>query len=677
MRVQKADRFKYWTADMPSADDPLTRPHPSSQQVPHALVDAAVARQRDVLIITAREGRTDRIIYANPAIARHTGYTPDEVIGQSPRLFQGPETSRETRAAIRAAVDACQPIQVELLNYRKDGATYWTEVDISPIFDAAGRATHMVSVQRDITERKAAQEELRRREQRFMLALEASASATWDWNLLTDALVFRDELAEHSWHGRHHGMIMGQGLDGIAALIHPEDRDRVQRVLGTALACKDTFLVQDYRLRRPDGSHAHVSDRQFVLRAEDGAPVRVIGSILDVSEKRAFEERRQQSHRLELLGEMTGGIAHNFNNLLTVILGNVNRLRDDEMKPDAVLDAIRMIDEAAQRGAALTERLVSFSQSRKISLKSVDLRGLIDAMVPVWRNLLPAGIHFEVRHAPDLWPVSTDQAHLEAAILNLVLNARDAMPDGGDLAIETANIAAGSAQLRARDGGAEERYVMIKVTDTGIGMPPADVKAAFDPFFTTKPPGKGTGLGLSSAYGFMKQSGGFVRLESTEGQGTTLRIFLRVAEDAPVAEAQSRPQHLVSDHGHRVLVVDDDALVREYVWALLTSLNYRVTTAANGEDALALLATDQQVDLLFTDLLMEGGVNGWQLAERARTLRPDLPILFTSAYPESVAAPAQGALKDINLLRKPYRPRDLSIAVSAAVESGLASPSGP
>lgn len=659
-----------WTLRMPNVTNPKDRASTLIEESVPAQIETAVAQQNDVLIITAVEGTTDRILYVNPAVTRHTGYVPEEVVGQSLRMFQGPDTSRATLAAVRAAIDARQPIRAELLNYRKDGQTRWIETDITPIFDASGDATHMVSIQRDITARKAAQDEIRRTDQRFLMALEASANAIWDWDLRSDVLTYRDELPDKSWRGQHHGTVRGQGIDTLGALVHPDDRDRIAQVLRDTISGTDTVVVQDYRLRRPNGSHAYVSDRQFIQRAPDGTAERVIGSILDVSAKRELDDRRLQSQRLELLGEMTGGIAHNFNNLLTVILGNVNRLRDEHLEPAMVLDAIRMIDDAAMRGAALTERLVSFSQSRQISLRSVDLRRLIDAMTPVWRNLLPADIRLVVRHTDAPWPASTDPAHLEAALLNLVINARDAMPEGGVLTIETHNIDAGSSLLRARNGEIEKRRVMIKVADTGIGMPPDVVKAAFDPFFTTKPPGKGTGLGLSSAYGFMNQSGGFVRLESALGKGTTLSIFLLTAEDAPVLESKPQFQKLVSDNGHRVLVVDDDPLVREFVWNLLTSLNYRVTTAANGDDALVLLQSDQKIDLLFTDLLMEGGLDGWQLAAAARVLRPDLPILFTSAYPESVASSQVETLGSIALLRKPYRPRDLSLAVLSAIEPG-------
>lgn len=673
-----ANLINDWTISMPTDnntpnsvsaahDEIFGLPHnPKIAELP-ALIEIAVARQSDVLVITSAVGTADQIIYASPAIARHTGYLPAEVIGKTPRMFQGPETSRATLSQIRAAVDARLPIRAELLNYHKNGSTFWTEIAIAPIFDSTGKATHMVSVQRDVTDRKAMQDAMRRKDLRFLQALEASANAIWDWNITTDALTYRDDLPGKSWKGQNHGILSGKGTETILSLVHPEDQARVEQSLRAILDGSERILVQEYRLRRPNGSFADVSDRQFVLRAPDGTAERVIGSILDISEKRELEDRRQQSQRLELLGEMTAGIAHNFNNLLTVIVGNVNRLRDDNMEPGMVLSAIRMIDEAAQRGAALTESLVSFSQIKKISLKSVNLRRLIDAMEPVWRNLLPPEILLEVQHAPDLWPASTDKVHLEAAILNLVINSRDAMPDGGLLKIETENIEAGSPVLRTRNGEADARFVMIRVSDSGIGMPPGDVKAAFDPFFTTKPPGKGTGLGLSSAYGFMKQSGGFVRLESTVGKGTALCIFLKAATDPPEPDVRAKPRHLVSDHGHRVLVVEDDPLVREYVWTLLTSLNYKVTTAANGEDALVLLASDQRVDLLFTDILMEGGVNGWQLAERAQELRPDMPILFTSAYPDAAPRPSDAAVGQIRILRKPYRPGELSVAILAAI----------
>ncbi len=637
------------------------------------LIETAVARQNDVLIITAIEGKTDRIVYANPAIFKHSGYLPQEVIGNTPRMFQGPETSRSTRDLIRAAVDARQPVRAELLNYAKNGAQYWTEINITPILDANGRGTHMVSVQRDITERRKTREAVHSNDQRFRRALRASANAIWEWTLATDEVEYRDESAGLFWLGKHYGNTQGMGLGALFDLIHPDDRDSIEHTLMEKIAGDEHLHIAEYRFRRPDGSYADVSDRQFILRNTDGKAERLIGSLLDISEKRELENRRNQSQRLELLGEMTGGIAHNFNNLLTVILSSIDRLRDDHLEGNAVLDTIRMIDEAAQRGAALTEHLMSFSQAKALTLESVDVGRLIEQVSPVWRNLLPPEIRLDVHCDPELWPVRTDKVHLEAAILNLVINSRDAMPEGGDILIETDNIEAGSNQLRALGGENLSRYVMITVTDNGIGMSPEHVKVAFDPFFTTKAATGGTGLGLSSAHGFMRQTGGFMRLQSTPGLGTTVRIFLKTAETKPEPEIVPTLREIPADGGYCILVVDDDPLVRDYVRALLTSLNYRVKIASNGEDALEQLATDGKVDLLFTDILMDGGMNGWELAQSARALVPELPVLFTSAYPDAAKPPSQDLTGTRNMLRKPYRSRDLSMAILAT----LAAADGP
>lgn len=635
-----------------------------------SVIEFAVARQNDVLIITDADGGTDRIVYANPAIFRHSGYSPEEVIGNTPRMFQGPDTSRATLDRIRSAVDARQPIREELLNYCKNGAQYWTEIDITPVIGGDGIATHMVSVQRDITQQKSIREEMQRKDQRFVRAIEASANAIWEWTIATGDVEYRDEMPGLSWHGQHYGTLKGKGLRVMLDLVHPEDRDRIRQSLLVKIAGEDLLYIEEYRFRRPDDTYAHVSDRQFVLRHPDGKAETVIGSLLDISDKRENENRRHQSQRLELLGEMTGGIAHNFNNLLTVILGSIDRLREGNLDVEAVLDTIGMIDDAAQRGATLTEHLMSFSQVKAMTLRSVDVAQLIAQSSPVWRNLLSPEIRLEVLGNPDLWPASTDKVHLEAVMLNLVINARDAMPQGGDLKVEMANIEADSELLRADESKGLARYVMISFTDTGIGMPPEHVKLAFDPFFTTKP--AGTGLGLSSAYGFLKQSGGFIRLQSSPGTGTTVRIFLLVAEDEPEPELGANSRTIPKDGGHSILVVDDDPLVREYVQALLTSLSYRVNTAANGEDALRLLATGIDVDLLFTDILMDDGMNGWELANCAQALFPEMPVLFTSAYPEADNMPSKDLIGTIHMLRKPYRSRELAMAILASLPAAEA-----
>lgn len=657
----------------PNAPPPLRSQGTGAADL-QSLIKIAVARQNDVLIITAIDGRNDKIVYANAAIYQHSGYRPDEVVGKTPRMFQGPDTSRATRSSIRAAVDAHQPILAEILNYKKDGTPFWTEMNITPILNDSGDATHMVSVQRDVTEKKVMHETMKRRDRRFLLALEASANAIWEWNIATDEVAYRDEIPGRSWHGQSHGRKTGKGLVTFLEFVHPQERKRIQDAILLKLNGTETLHTEEYRFHRPDGSYADVSDRQFILRTADGSAERIIGTILDISDKRSLEDRMPQFQRLEVLGEMTGGIAHNFNNLLTVILGNIDRLRASNLDSTEKQNTIRMIDEAAQRGAALTEHLMSFSQVEKLSLQSIDVRKLVESISPVWRNLLPPEIYFDIRFALGLWPVRTDPVHLEAAILNLVINARDAMPDGGKLSIEIENLGEGADLVRAQKGLAQHRYVMIRVSDNGSGMSPEDLNLAFDPFFTTKPPGKGTGLGLSSAYGFLRQSGGNVSLESNLGQGTTVSIFLLAADTPPVSDKRSKPRHLLKDGGHHVLVVDDDPLVREYVRALLASLEYEISTAATGTEALALLAADDGVDLLFTDILMEGGMNGLELAQQAQSLYPDLPVLFTSAYPDLAEFLPDTQTSQLRILRKPYRARELSIAVLSALGATEAPP---
>lgn len=630
------------------------------------LIEHALAVQSDVLIITAVEGRSERIVYANPAIEAHSGYSVAEVIGKSPKMFQGPETSRQTLDRIRSAIDECRPVRAELLNYGKSGASYWTEIDISPIFDAGGKASHMVAVQRDVTQRNLTYEAARRSDQRFRLALKASANAVWDWDIATGEVEFRDELAGHWWNGQLHGNKRGNDLSVLLDLIHPDDRDHTLRSLLEKIAGTDQLHIAEYRFKRPDGSFAHVSDRQFILRGPDGKAERLIGSLLDISEKHEVERRRHKSQRLELLGEMTGGIAHNFNNLLTVILGNVDRLREEQSIGSQSIETIQLIDKAVQRGAKLTEDLMSFSHGRAMTLAPVDVRQLVERAVPDWTHLLSPKITLHVKSDAALWPVKSDKAQLEAVLLNLVLNARDAMPDGGTLFIGAENVPAGSDLLRAETREQSLRYVMISVEDTGSGMPPEHAKMAFDPFFTTKAPGEGSGLGLSSAHGFLKQSGGFIRLQSELHMGTTISVFLQASDREPEPERDPQPWNIPSDGGHCILVVDDDAMVREFVRTVLLSLDYKVLVAENGEEAMRVLKSGSKVDLLFTDILMDTDMSGWDLACQARALFPELPVLFTSAYPDSVEQP-QTVAGAIKLLRKPYRIRDLSIAILSAI----------
>jgi len=399
----------------------------------------------------------------------------------------------------------------------------------------------------------------------------------------------------------------------------------------------------------------------------EGEPAWIV-SLRDVSEQAALEEQLRRSQRLESLGQLTGGVAHDFNNLLTVILGNAELLAEAP-PPDAVrLRRIaQTVTRAAQRGAQLTARLLAFARRQVLDPRAVDINELLQGMEELLQRTL--GEHVSVRFEPqsELWPAQVDPAQLESALLNLCLNARDAMPQGGRLTLETRNVELDDEYAARQVEVTPGEYVNVAISDTGTGMAPEILERAFEPFYTTKAPGKGTGLGLAMVYGFVKQSGGHVNVYSEPGHGTTVKLYLpRTRDPVPRGPAASDPGSATGD-GETILVVEDDDLVREFAASQLRRLGYEVLEAADGAQALALLEARAGVRLLFTDVVMPGGMSGRDLADAARALRPGLPVLYTSGYTENAIVHHGRLDPGVQLLSKPYQVSELARRVREAL----------
>ncbi|MCC5795156.1 MAG: PAS domain-containing protein [Chromatiales bacterium] len=633
------------------------------------LLETAVSRQSDSLLITearpveAPDG--PRIIYVNDAFTRHMGYTPEEVIGKTPRILQGRDTDRRELGRIRAALEAGQGIRTELLNYTRTGEEIWLEIDIVPIKDKEGALTHFVAVQRNVTERKQSERALRISDERFRLISQATNDAIWDWDLVAgtvwwsrgtlEILGFDPEVAEpgpESWTGR----------------IHPDDRDRVVGGIQAVIDGSGEAWSDEYRMCRDDGAVITVADRGFVIRDDQGGAVRMLGSVIDISERLRLEESLRQAQKLEAVGQLTGGVAHDFNNLLTVILGNAELLGERLAREPALRDLATTVMAAATRGAELTQRLLAFARRQPLEPRAVDLNRLVAGMESLLRRALSENIEIEFVRAGGLWVAEIDPAQLESALLNLAINARDAMPDGGRLTIETGNAKLDESYAAMEHDITPGQYVMISVTDSGSGMDAETRGRAFDPFFTTKPAGKGSGLGLSMVYGFAKQSHGHVRIYSEPGEGTAVKLYLPRAQGMTIAAQQAADDTMAKGGCEHILVVEDDRLVREHLVAQLRQLGYQVSSAADGQQALDLLKQEADTALLFTDVVMPGGMNGRELAEAARALRPGLKVLFTSGYTEN-AIIHQGRLDvGVQLLSKPYRRQELAAKVRKVLD---------
>ena len=375
---------------------------------------------------------------------------------------------------------------------------------------------------------------------------------------------------------------------------------------------------------------------------------------------------------MEAIGQLTGGIAHDFNNLLTGIIGSLALMqkRLAQGRTETLERYAGLALASANRAAALTHRLLAFSRRQPLEAKAVDANALVASMEDLLRRTIGESIVFQSVETPGLWPTLCDPHQLENALLNLAINARDAMPDGGRLTIETANAVLDEAYVAREPGVAAGPYVMLSVTDTGTGMPPDVMARAFDPFFTTKPIGQGTGLGLSMIYGFVKQSDGHIKIYSEPGQGTSIKIFLprfHGSGDAAPAEAgEATPR---AEEGETVLVVEDDLTVRDLVLEVLQDLGYTALQAPDGPAGLALLRSDQRIDLLVTDVGLPG-MNGRQLAAQARVARPDLKVLFITGYAENAAFGNGHLDPDMQMMTKPFAVDALAKRIRAMIQRG-------
>ncbi|MCD6073271.1 MAG: domain S-box protein [Rhodospirillales bacterium] len=454
-----------------------------------------------------------------------------------------------------------------------------------------------------------------------------------------------------------------------------EDRDAgtPQKALAEA-ALHGKYEAEGWRVGK-DGTRIWVNAIINAIRGSDGALLGFAKITRDLTERRAAEERARQAQKMEGIGQITGGVAHDFNNLLTIIIGNLETLQRNLASPALDVKRLQRSSENAMRGArraeSLTQRLLAFSRQQPLDPKPIDVGRLVASMSDLFRRTLGELVSIETVRGGGLWQTYIDPNQLELAILNLAVNARDAMPNGGKLTLETANVHLDEKYASTQAEVVPGQYVMLAVTDSGIGMP-ADVKArAFDPFFTTKDIGHGTGLGLSQVYGFVKQSRGHVKIYSEPGEGTTLKLYfprVHAQTDSPDDEIDAAPVH--GSAGEAILVVEDDPDVRTFSCDTLGELGYTVLEAENGLAALHLIDTRPEIRLLFTDVGLPGGLNGRQLSEEALKRRPDLKVLFTTGYARNAIVHDGRLDPGVELITKPFTQAALATKLRDILDAG-------
>ena len=624
------------------------------------------------------EGISDYAIYMldpdgivrtwNTGAQRFKGYSEQEIIGQHFSRFYT-EEDRETGLPARALETAAREGRFEQEGWRvrKDGTPMWAHVVIDPIRDVHGGLVGFAKITRDLTERKASQDALRRSEERFRLLVQGVSDYAI-YMLDPDGRVTNWNTGAQRFKGYTEQEIVGEHFSRFY-----RDEDRAaglpQHGLETA-AREGRFEAEGWRVRK-DGTRffAHV----VIDRISDAA-----GNLLgfakvtrDITERReaqqALEASRAalvQSQKMEAVGTLVGGIAHDFNNLLAVVLGNLELLRK-RLPEDAKIK--RLLDntfDAAQRGASLTRRMLAFARRQDLKVGLVDVPELVRDMTDLLQRSIGPMVRIETRFPLRLAPAYVDANQLELALLNLVVNARDAMPEGGTITVAGRGEVVGSG---AAGGLPPGDYVCLAVTDTGLGMDETTLARAVEPFYTTKEVGKGTGLGLSMVHGLAEQSGGQLTLTSRPGQGTTAEIWLPVApaEVRTTSERGTGLESAVNGGSPRltILAVDDDSLVLTNTAAMLEDLGYEVIEATSGEQALRILRRARKIDLVITDQLMPG-MTGVQLREAIQSEWPHLRVLLATGYAEL----PPGIDSNVPRLAKPYRQEDLNRAILGSVE---------
>lgn len=651
-----------------------------------AYLATLLAQAPDAFIALTPSGM---VLAWNEAAEGLLGVSPDAAIGRDARdVF--PASAFAELAPILAKGGAGEHVSGCELLLMLGGAPRWVSLSLAPVLNEVGAVTTVSITLRDVTRRKAAESELRASEARYRTLTETLPQLVWTSQPDGACDYLSRQWVEYTGIPEADQL----GVNWLDRVIHPDDRERTRQHWLGAVAGRHSYDIE-YRIRGKDGTFRWFKTRGTQILGDDGAPVQWFGTCTDIEEivqaremlsqsaadlarrvdaevaaRTEAEDALRQAQKMEAVGQLTGGIAHDFNNLLQGITGSLD-LVQRRVSQGRYTELDRFINGAltsANRASALTHRLLAFSRRQPLDPRPVQVNPLIASTADLLRRTLGEGVELEMVLAGGLWLTKCDPNQLESAILNLAINARDAMPDGGKLTIETCNThldAAYVAQHRHVEAG---QYVCIAVTDTGVGMDADTIAKAFEPFFTTKPIGQGTGLGLSMIYGFARQSEGHASIYSEPGKGTTFKLYLpRHWGESETAEPEAaRKEVKVVQSGETVLVIEDDLVVRSVILDILEELGYHSLEAADGPSGLAMLQSKRRIDLLITDIGLPG-LNGRQVVDAARHVRPQLKVLFMTGYAENATLAAGFLEPGMAMVTKPFAIEALSLRISEMI----------
>ena len=556
------------------------------------------------------------------------------------------------------AVAGMRPYDIEYRIVRPNGEVRYIHSRGSIQRDATGKPVKMLGTGQDVTERVQAEMALRESEQRFRQVTESIGEVFWLTDLVKNQVIYVSPAYEKIW-GRSCAELYQSPRTWMDA-IHPEDRESVRETALTTTGGYDLI----YRILRPDGAVRWIHDRAFPIRDQAGRVYRVAGVATDITTQREMEMQMRHSQKMEAVGVLAGGIAHDFNNLLSVIQLQTSLLLTTKGLPDRVIKGMRDIMEASERAAALTRQLLTFSRREVKRARSLDLAEVVESTIRLLRRVLGEDVALETHFDPCLPLVHADPGMMEQVLMNLAINARDAMPSGGLLVVSLQPAQISKERAALHPGATVGKYVCLSVRDTGGGIAPEHLPRIFEPFFTTKESGQGTGLGLATVFGIVEQHGGWIEAASEVGRGTVFRVYLPALAAEASVDAPQDDEDAVRGGTECILIVEDDEALLTVAQLTLEHHGYRVLTATTAVQALEIWKRERDhVDALVTDLILPGGLSGQELADLLIRDKPSLKVIHASGYNDEVVTRRLREATGSTFLRKPYSARQLAETV--------------
>jgi two-component system cell cycle sensor histidine kinase/response regulator CckA len=620
--------------------------------------------------------------FASAKVFTILGYEPGEVVGKTPFDFMPPDDARQFAALLGPIISTRSPFSdLQSISLHKDGHAVAVESTGSPIFDDNGDLRGYRGMDRDITKRRETEQALKASQSQLAEAMGLADLVNWEFDVDTGIFTFNDRF--YALYGTTAALEGGYQMPADVyanTFVHPDEQSLVAQEVNRAIQSTDPNYRSyvEHRIIRRDGEIRHVVVRFGITKDERGRTIKTHGANQDITKRKRAEKEKEdlqtqllQAQKMETVGRLAGGIAHDFNNLLTAIIGNSSLALAAMAPEDPNRELVADIKDAGERAAGLTSQILAYSRRQMLRPQNLLLNECIVGMEPLLRRTLGEDIALHFVLAPDLHQTEVDRHQMGQVLMNLVVNARDAMPVGGNLTIETANVRLDAAYSEINPEVEPGGYVMLAVTDTGCGMDSETMSQIFEPFFTTKEVGKGTGLGLSTVFGIVKQSGGSISVYSEPGQGSAFRIYLPTHEAASSPKTESSLEEEQKEGAETILVVEDEVPVRELITRILSCAGYKVLRVGSVHGVNALLVDGAPIpSLLLTDVVLPGGASGREVADMLVSRYPDLRVIFMSGFTRDSVVHNGRLDEDIEFLEKPFTPEALLRSVRGVLDVG-------